>query len=96
MNKQRTFTFQYDKEDHKITEGVVQWKKKHGQPISLFAMSANQRKGVKWLVDTGCGRDLIGKSNAASLGVDIVQDKDVIVFQTANPLRIPSSTTSMS
>ena len=51
---------------------------------SLFALSANQRKGVKWLMDTGCGHDSIGKSKAASLGVDIVQDKDEIVFQTAN------------
>ena len=41
-------------------------------------------------MDTGCGHDLIGKSKAASLGVDIVQDKDEIVFQTAN------STTSTS
>ena len=84
VNKERTFTFEYDKEDDEITEGVVQWKKKHGQPMSLFAMSANQCKGVKWLMDTGCGHDLIGKSKAASLGVDTVQDKDEIVFQTAN------------
>ena len=35
-------------------------------------------------MDTGCGHDLISKSKAASLGVDIVQDKDEIVFQTAN------------
>ena len=99
-NKERTFTceydtfeydtFEYDKEDDKITEGVVQWKRKHGQPISLFALSANQCKGVKWLMDTGCGHDLIGKSKAASLGVDIVQEKDEIVL---HPLRIPSSTT---
>ena len=66
----------YD-EDDEITEGVAQWKRKHGQPISLFALSANQRKGVKLLMDTGCGK-------AASLGVDIAQDKDEIVFQTAN------------
>ena len=84
MNKERTFTFEYDKEDDEITEGVVQWKRKHGQPISLFALSASQCKGVKWLMDTGCGHDLIGKSKAASLGVDIVQHKDEIVFQTAN------------
>ena len=84
MNKERTFTFEYDKEDDENIEGVVQWKRKHGQPISLFALSANQCKGVKWLMDTGCGHDLIGKSKAASLGVDIVQDKDKIVFQTAN------------
>ena len=82
MNKERTFTFEYDKEDDEITEGVVQWKRKHGQPISLFALSANQCKGVKWLMDTGCGHDLIGKSKAASLGVGIIQDKDEIVFQT--------------
>ena len=62
----------------------MQWKRKHGQPISPFALSANQCKGVKWLLDTGCGHDLIGKSKAASLGVDIVQDKDEIVFQTAH------------
>ena len=60
MNKERTCTFEHDKEDDEITEGVVQWKKKHGQPISLFALSANQCKGVKWLMDTGCGHDLIG------------------------------------
>ena len=44
MNKERTFTFEYDKEDDEIAEGVVQWKRKHGQPISLFALSANQCK----------------------------------------------------
>ena len=42
------FTFEYDKEDDEIMEGVVQWKRKHGQPISLFALSANQCKGVEW------------------------------------------------
>ena len=35
-------------------------------------------------MDTGCGHHLVGKSKAAPLGVDIVQDKDEIVFQTAN------------
>ena len=30
-HKERTFTFDYDKEDDEITEGVVQWKRKHGQ-----------------------------------------------------------------
>ena len=59
-------------------------KRKHGQPISLFAMSANQCKGVEWLMDTGCGHDLIGRSKATPLGVDVVQDKEEIVFQTAN------------
>ena len=59
MNKEQTFTFEYDKENDEIVEGVVQWKRKHGQPISLFALSANQCKGVKWLMDTGCGHDLI-------------------------------------
>ena len=93
MSKERTFTFEYDKEDDEITEGVVQWKRKHGQPISLFALSANQCKGVKWLMDTGCGHDLIGKSKAASLGVDIVQDKDEIVFQTANGTTSTSDST---
>ena len=52
LNKERTVTFEPDKEDDEITEGVVQWKRKHGQPISLFALSANQCKGVKWLMDT--------------------------------------------
>ena len=42
------------------------------------------------------GHNLIGKSKAASLGVDIVQDKRKIVFQrqmVLRPLRIPSCTT---
>ena len=93
MNKERTFTFKYDKEDDEITEGVVQWKRKHGQPVTLFALSANQRKGVKWLMDTGCGHDLLGRSKATSLGVDIVQDKDEIVFQTANGTTSTSDST---
>ena len=42
MNKERTFTFEYDNEDDEIAEGVVQWKKKHGQPISLFALEPMQ------------------------------------------------------
>ena len=48
MNKERAFTFEYDKEGDEITEGVVQWKRKHGQPMSLFSLSANQCKGVEW------------------------------------------------
>ena len=40
LNQERTFTFEYDKQDGEIMEGVVQWKRKHGQPISLFALSA--------------------------------------------------------
>ena len=84
-NKERTFNSKvYDKEDDEITEGAAQWKRKRGQPINLFALSANQCKGVKWLMDTGCGRDLIGESKAASLGVDIVQGKDEIVFHFGN------------
>ena len=39
---------------------------------------------MKWLMDTGCGHDLIGRAKAKSLGVDIVKDDDEIVFQTAN------------
>ena len=35
-------------------------------------------------MDTGCGHDIIGRAKAKSLGVDIIQGDDEIVFQTAN------------
>ena len=35
-------------------------------------------------MDAGCGHDLIGRAKAKSLGVDVVQGDDEIVFQTAN------------
>ena len=65
MNKERTFTFEYDKEDDEISEGVVQWKRKHGQFISPFVLSANPCKGVKRLMDTGCGHDLVVLSSSS-------------------------------
>ena len=61
----------------------VDWKNQQGVPKNVFAMSTCISKRVKWLMDTGCGHDLIGRAKAKSLGVDIVKDDDKIVFQTA-------------
>ena len=81
VTKENTILFEYDRIEDEITEAVIDWKKQHGLPKNVFA-SINKR--VKWLMDTGCGHDLIGRAKAKSLGVDIVKDDDEIVFQTAN------------
>ena len=84
VTKESTIMFEYDRNKDEIKESAVDWKKQHGLPKNVFAMSTCISKRVKWLMDTGCGHDLIGRAKAKSLGVDIVQDDDEIVFQTAN------------
>ena len=76
--------FEYDRSKDEIKESAADWKKQHGLPKNVFAMSTCISKRVKWLMDTGCGHDLIGQAKAKSLGVDIVKGDDEIVFQTAN------------
>ena len=84
VTKENTIVFEYDRIEGEIKEAVIDWKKQHGLPKNAFAMSTCINKRVKWLMDTGCGHDLIGRAKAKSLGVDIVKDDDEIVFQTAN------------
>ena len=84
VTKENTIVFEYDRIENEIKEAVIDWKKQHGLPKNVFAMSTCINKRVKWLMDTGCGHDLIGRAKAKSLGVDIVKDDDEIVFQTAN------------
>ena len=84
VTKESSIMFEYDRNKDEIKESAVDWKKQHGLPKNVFAMSTCISKRVKWLMDTGCGHDLIGRAKAKSLGVDIVKDDDEIVFQTAN------------
>ena len=84
VSKENTIVFEYDRVEDEIKEAVIDWKKQHGLPKNVFAMSTCISRRVKWLMDTGCGHDLIGRAKAKSLGVDIVKDDDGIVFQTAN------------
>ena len=84
VTKESAVVFEYDRNKDEIKEAAIDWKKQHGLPKNVFAMSTCISKRVKWLMDTGCGHDLIGRAKAKSLGVDIVKDDDEIVFQTAN------------
>ena len=84
MTKGNTIVLEYDRVEDEINETVIDWKKQHGLPKNVFAMSTCISKRAKWLTDTGCGHDLIGRAKAKSLGVDVVQGDDEIVFQTAN------------
>ena len=84
VTKENTIVFEYDRIEDEIKDAVIDWKKQHGLPKNVFAMSTCINNQVKWLMDTGCGHDLIGRAKAKSLGVDIVKDADEIVFQTAN------------
>ena len=84
VTKENTIVFEYDQIEDEIKEAVIDWKKQHGQPKTVFAMSTCISKRAKWLMDTGCGHDLIGRAKAKSLGFDIAQGDDEIVFQTAN------------
>ena len=76
--------FEYDRVEDEIKEAVIDWKKQHGMPKNVFAMSTCISRRVKWLMDTGRGHDVIERAKAKSLGVDLVKDDDEIVFQTAN------------
>ena len=84
VTKESSIMFEYDRNKDEIKESAVDWKKQHGMPKNVFAMSTCISKRVKWLMDTGCGHDLIGRAKAKSLGVEIEKDDDEIVFQTAN------------
>ena len=84
VTKENTIVFEYDRVEDEIKEAVIDWKKQHGLPKNVFAMSTCISRRAKRLMDTGCGHDLIGRAKAKSLGVDIVQGDDEIVFQTAN------------
>ena len=84
VTKENTIVFEYDRVEDEIKDAVIDWKKQHGLPKNVFAMSTCISRRAKWLMDTGCGHDLIGRAKAKSLGVDIVQGDDEIVFQTAN------------
>ena len=84
VTKENTIVFEYDRVEDEIKEAVIDWKKQHGLPKNVFAMSTCISRRAKWLMDTGCGHDLIGRAKAKSLGVDIVQGDDEIVFQTVN------------
>ena len=84
VTKESSIMFEYDRNKDETKESAVDWKKQHGMPKNVFAMSTCISKRVKWLMDTGCGHDLIGRAKAKSLGVEIEKDDDEIVFQTAN------------
>ena len=84
MTKENTIVFEYDRVEDEIKEAVIDCKKQHGLPKNVFAMSTCISRRAKWLMDTGCGHGLIGRAKAKSLGVDIIQGDDEIVFQTAN------------
>ena len=84
VTKENTIVFEYDRVEDEVKEAVIDWKKQHGLPKNVFAMSTCISRRAKWLMDTGCGHDLIGRAKAKSLGVDIIQGDDEIVFSTAN------------
>ena len=77
-----------DKKDRNKDESRIGCRlEEAGLPKNVFAMSTCISKRVKWLMDTGCGHDLIGRAKAKSLGVDIVKDDDEIVFSTSDVAR---------
>ena len=84
VTEENTIVFEYDRVEDEIKEAVIDWKRHHGLPKNVFAVSTCISRRAKRLMDTGCGHDLIGRAKAKSLGVDIVQGDDEIMFQTAN------------
>ena len=82
MTNENTIVFEYDRVKDEIKEAVIviDWKRQHGLPKNVFAMSTRISRRAKWLMDTGCGHDLIGRAKAKSLGVDITQGDGEIVF----------------
>ena len=71
VTKENTIVFEYDRVKDEIKEAVIDWKRQHGLPKNVFAMSTCISRRAKWLMDTRCGHDLIGRAKAKSLGVDI-------------------------
>ena len=61
VTKESSIMFEYDRNKDEIKESAVDWKKQHGMPKNVFAMSTCISKRVKWLMDTGCGHDPIGR-----------------------------------
>ena len=67
VTKESAIVIEYDRNKDEIKEAAIDWKKQHGLPKNVFALSTCVSKRVKWLMDTGCGRDLIGRAKAKSL-----------------------------
>ena len=74
VTKENTIVFEYDRVEGEIKEAVIDWKKQHGLPKNVFAMSTCISRRAKWLMDTGCGHDLIGRAKAKSLGVILYKE----------------------
>ena len=74
VTKENTIVFEYDRVEDEIKEAVIDWKKQHGLPKNVFAMSTCISRRANWLMDTGCGHDLIGRAKAKSLGVILYKE----------------------
>ena len=61
VTKESSIMFEYDESKDEIKESAVDWKKQHGLPKNVFAMSTCISKRVKWLIDTGCALSRDGK-----------------------------------
>ena len=90
-SKKSCFMMCYDEDADEIKDYPILWKPEYGEPIDAYALSTTIAKGVKWLMDTGCGHDLTGQDKARSIGATIVQDDDMVEFQTANGFTTTSS-----
>ena len=56
------------------------------EPDGLVAASAKSKREMSeiWLVDTGCGHDLVSLSNAKSAKAELKRLEKPVIFQTAN------------
>ena len=80
-------TMSFDEDDglvfhHKVIPHVCEGKKDHADTKTLSIPAKGSR--TKFIMDTGCGYDLISKGRAKKLGLEVRESDQSMSFYTAN------------
>ena len=81
---------------HQITESMVKIGRKSISENKVpCALPGTSGKSVRFIMDTGCGHDLISQRKVKELGLETILDNDGMTFMTANGLTDSNETTVM-
>ena len=68
-----------------VVENMVKWNRKRNKRIeSPCATADSSGKSVRFIMDTGCGHDLISQRKVKELGLETFLHNDGMTFMTAN------------
>jgi len=81
---------------NEVLEDMVKLSKKKNKKSELPCASADTcGRSVRFIVDTGCGHDLISQRQVKELGLETFLDNDGMTFMTANGLTDSNEITVM-